>query len=121
MGECEVCGRTVSRVKRAEIDGVILEVCDDCVRLGKEMAEPRPVLLRKKPAETLEEGEDLASDFAERVRRAREKRNLKQEEAAKRMGVSLSVLKRIESGSRMEEKIMKRIQRFYNINLYEGD
>lgn len=118
MAECEVCGKDVSSIKRAEIDGVILEVCDNCVKLGKELAQPRKVLVKKR-LETLEEGGELADDFANKVRTAREHRNLKQDEAAQKMGISLSVLKRVESGTKMDEKTMMKIQRFYNINLYE--
>ncbi len=121
MGECEVCGKTVSSLKRAEIDGVILEVCDTCVRLGKEMSEPRTVMIKRKTIETLEEGEELANDFADKVRKARELRNLKQEEAAEKMGISPSVLRRIENGFRPDEMIVKKIQRFYGINLYKQD
>jgi uncharacterized protein (TIGR00270 family) len=121
MGECEVCGKTVSYLKRAEIDGVVLEVCDICVELGKELSEPRKVILKKRMKETLEEGEELANDFADRVRKARELRNLKQDEAAKKMGVSPSVLRRVENGFKPDENTAKKIQRFYNISLYEKD
>jgi putative transcription factor len=120
MAECEVCGKSVSHVKRADIDGVILEVCEDCVKLGKELAQSRTVYMKKK-IETLEEGEELAEDFSDKVRRAREKRNLKQEEAAKRMGLSISVLRRVENGFRPDEKTAMKIQRFFGISLYEND
>ncbi len=118
MGECEVCGRAVSQMKRAEIDGVILEVCDKCARLGKEICQPKPVVFRRKPAETLEEGKELAEDFAGRIRKARESRNLKQDEAAQKMGISPSLLRRIENGFRPDEDTIRKIQRFYKINLY---
>ena len=121
MGECEVCGKAVSGLKRAEIDGVILEVCDNCVKLGNEMSEPGRVVLKRKTIETLEEGEELVEDFAEKVRKARDLRNLKQDEAAKRIGVSLSILRRIENGFRPDEKTAMKIQRFYNISLYKQD
>ena len=121
MGECEVCGKAVSNLKRAEIDGVILEVCDNCVKLGKEMSEPGRVVMKRKTIETLEEGKELADNFAEKVRRARDSRNIKQDEAAKRIGVSLSILRRIENGFRPDEKTAMKIQRFYNISLYKQD
>lgn len=123
MAECEVCGRTVSLVKRAEIDGVILEVCDNCVKLGKEMSEPRKVFIKTRMKETWEKEEEreLSEDFSDKVRRAREKRNLKQEEAAEKMGISPSVLRRIENGFKPDENILKKIQRFYRINLYKQD
>lgn len=123
MGECEVCGKTVSHIKRSDIDGVILEVCDNCASLGKEMAEPKKLFVRKRTDfGALDEEKELVHDFAEKVRKARESRQLSQEEAAGKMGISSSVLKRVESGSKMDDNIMKKIQRFYGINLYEkGD
>ena len=121
MAECEVCGKAVSNVKRAEIDGVILEVCDNCVSLGKEMSEPRRTIIKRRPEETIEEPEDFAEDFSERVRNARETRNLKQDEAAKKMGLSPSLLRRIENGFRPDENTAMKIQRFYGINLYKKD
>ena len=121
MGECEVCGKAVSNLKRAEIDGVILEVCDNCVKLGKEMSEPCRVVLKKRVTEKLEEGLALADDFAGEVRKARESRNLKQEEVAEKIGISPSLLRRIENGFRPDEKTAMKIQRFYNINLYKQE
>jgi putative transcription factor len=123
MAECEVCGRTVSFIKRAEIDGVILEVCDNCVKLGKEMSEPRKVFIKTRMKETWEKEEEreLSEDFSDKVRRAREKRNLKQEEAAEKIGISPSVLRRIENGFKPDEKTLSKISRFYGINLYKQD
>jgi putative transcription factor len=119
MGECEVCGKAVSNLKRAEIDGVLLEVCDNCVKLGKEISEPGRVVLKTKTLETLEEGLALADDFADKVRNARNSRKLRQDEAAKRMGISPSLLRRVENGFRPDEGTAKKIQRFYGISLYE--
>lgn len=122
MAECEVCGKSVPRTKRAEIDNVIFEVCDECASLGKVLPRERKVLIRKRrEAMEPEEPRELVHDFAQRVRGAREKRGLRQEEASKRMGVSSSTLKRVEGGSRMDDDTMRRIQRFYGINLYEKE
>lgn len=125
MSECEVCGKTVSNPIRIELDGVILDVCEECMKLGKEI--PREKLravisrrtIRKEEFEV--EEKEMVSDFSKRIRDAREKRNLKQEEAASKMGISPSVLRRIEGGFKPDEKTLWKIQRFYNINLYEQD
>ena len=118
MGECEVCGRIVSEMKRAEIDGVVLEVCDKCAKLGKEVVEAKPVVIRRRPAETIEEERELVEDFAKRIRKARESRNLRQDEAAQKIGISSSLLRRIEGGFKPDETTVKRLQRFYGIKLY---
>ncbi len=122
MAECEVCGKE-SANKRAEIDGVILEVCDNCVKLGKEVAPPRPIFIRQAVAKTpkpesIESERELASDFSTRIRKAREQRNLTQDEAAMKMGISHLIYKRIEGGFKPDDSTAKRLERFYSIELY---
>jgi len=124
MSECEVCGKE-SAGKRAEIDGVILEVCDNCVKLGKEVYQPRKVFIqphqgisRAPKPESIESERELASDFSNRIRKARERMNLTQDEAAMKIGISHLIYKRIESGFKPDEQTAKKLERFYNIELY---
>jgi putative transcription factor len=125
VSECEVCGKTVSNPRRIDLDGVILDVCEDCLKLGKEIPREklRAVMSRRivKKEEFEEEPRELISDFSKRIRDAREKRNLKQEEAAQKMGISPSLLRRIEGGFKPDEKTLSKISRFYGINLYKRD
>jgi putative transcription factor len=124
MAECEVCGKE-SAGKRAEIDGVILSVCDDCAKLGKEVCQPRKVFIPSSPAsraprpESIEDEKELSSDFSARTRHAREKANLTQDEAAMKMGISHQIYKRIESGFKPDEATARKIERFYGISLYQ--
>ena len=123
MSECEVCGKSVSDPKRIELDGVMLDVCENCLKLGREIPKERlRVVLkrRSKESEGFEElTKDVVSDFSRRIREAREAINLKQEEAAQRMGISPSLLRRIENGFRPDDKTLRKIERFYGIKLYE--
>jgi putative transcription factor len=128
MAECEVCGKSVDSAKRAEIDGVVLSVCDDCAKLGKEICQPKKVFLQPQHsissaprAESIESDSELASDFSAKIRHAREKANLTQDEAAMKMGISHQIYKRIEGGFKPDDTTAKRIQRFYNIELYNKD
>jgi putative transcription factor len=125
VSECEVCGKTVSNPRRIELDGVILDVCEDCMKLGKEMPTEklRAVISRRvvRKEEFEVEERELASDFSKRIRDAREERNLKQDEAAKRIGISISLLRRVENGFKPDEKTAMKIQRFYGISLYKQD
>lgn len=119
MTECEVCGKTVSNPKKVNIDGVLLSVCDSCVKLGKDVTQPDPVQLGRKSRESFEEPQELVADFSQVVRKSREKRGMRQEEAAHRMGISSSLLRRIEGGMKPDENTIKKIQRFYGISLYK--
>lgn len=127
MSECEVCGKSVDAAKRAEIDGVILSVCDDCAKLGKQVYQPKSVMIPKSAAirgsnpQSIESDKELAGDFSARIRKAREKMNLTQDEAADKMNISRQIYKRIESGFKPDDSLAKRIQRFYSIELYKND
>jgi len=122
MTECEVCGREIPVPKRAEIDGVILEVCDKCARLGKEVAPPRPVFIpratRAPSPESIESERELANDFSAKIRKARERMNLTQDEAAMKIGISHLIYKRIESGFKPDEATARKIERFFGVELY---
>ena len=125
MAECEVCGKGVSGAKRAEIDGVILDVCEDCAKLGKEVYQPKKVFLPSASAsraprpESIENDRELVNDFSTRIRKAREKLNLTQDEAAMKMGISHQIYKRVESGGlKPDDPTARKIQRFYGIELY---
>jgi putative transcription factor len=123
VSECEVCGKIVSNPRRINLDGVILDVCEECMKLGKEIPREKLRAVVKRRAvrreEFEEEPKELVSDFSKRVREAREERKLKQEEAAQKMGISPSLLKRIEGGFKPDEKTLSKISRFYGIRLYK--
>ena len=126
MAECEVCGKSVDFSKRAEIDGVILEVCEDCAKLGKEIRQPRPIIIQQAVAraprpESIESERELADDFSTRIRKAREQRNLTQDEAAMKIGISHQIYKRIESGFKPDEATARKIERFFGVELYRTE
>ena len=94
---------------RVIIEGAKLVVCSDCGKLGKETWEPprpRSIIARPtvKPKQKLQDlprevaEYELPEDFAKRVRAAREKLALTQEELAKRVKERLSIIQKIESG-----------------------
>ncbi|MCX6817359.1 MAG: helix-turn-helix domain-containing protein [Candidatus Aenigmarchaeota archaeon] len=125
MSECEVCGKDTSGAKKAEIDGVILSVCEDCAKLGKEVYQPKKVFLQPQHsissaprAESIESDSELAQDFSSKIRHAREKANLTQDEAADKMNISRQMYKRIEGGFKPDDATAKRIERFYRLELY---
>ncbi|MEM5871423.1 MAG: helix-turn-helix domain-containing protein [Candidatus Aenigmatarchaeota archaeon] len=125
MGECEICGKSVNSTKKAEIDGVILEVCDECAKLGKEVSEPKPVLIKQtvvkesKLKEIDEEEKELVEDFSVKIKKARENLKLTQDEAADKIGISRQIYKRIEGGFKADEEAIRKIEKFFKINLYK--
>ena len=117
MVECELCGSKATR--KAKVEGSILNVCDDCVKFGKEI--PR-IEIRKKEMRTtqIEEMEhELVKDFRKIIRKAREKRKLTQEDLAKKLKEKSSVIKRIEEGWMPPLQLIKKLERFFEIKLRE--
>ena len=128
MPECEVCGKAAPSAKKAEIDGVVLSVCEECAKLGKQVYESRPVTLARTSSiasqprpDSIEGGKELAEDFSTQIRKARERMSLTREEAAMKMGISFQLYKRIEAGFRPDEKTAKKIERFYNLSIVKKE
>lgn len=109
---CDVCGQPVlGKPLKVIIEGAKLAVCPRCAKLGKPYVEPAPRRIgqrlsgtyhpsrstRPVPRQTLEELE-VVEGFAAKIREAREKRGLTQEDLARRVKEKLSIIQKIESG-----------------------
>ena len=117
MVECELCGSKATR--KAKVEGSILNVCDDCVKFGREIPQ---IEIKKKDKRIphLEEMEDvLVADFHKIIRKSREKRKLTQEDLAKKLKEKASVIKRIEEGWKPSMELIKKLEKFFEIKLRE--
>jgi putative transcription factor len=63
--------------------------------------------------------EAIKSNFHLLVKNERNKRNLTQEELAKKLNEKASIIKRVEDGWEPSIKIIKKLERFFNIKLTE--
>jgi putative transcription factor len=116
--ECVICG-SKNATKKAKIEGVIVNVCEKCLKFGEEIlsVEIKP---SKKVIPKLEELDILIrEDFNKIVKREREKMKLSQEELAKKIGEKESVVSRIEEGWEPPLNIIRKLERFFNIQLTE--
>lgn len=128
---CEVCGKNVPRLRKVLIEGAVMNVCDECARLGvpvedKKVLKPRVVHNQPQQREQRrqndfpDESEVLVEDYGERVRRARESRNLTLEEAAKKLLEKKNVLSKIERGEmKPDRELIRKLEKFYSIKLTE--
>jgi uncharacterized protein (TIGR00270 family) len=115
---CEICG-SKDENRRARIEGVILGVCNKCVKLGEELPQvniaPKRIIVKK-----IDELDfTLREDFSEIIRKEREKRNLTQEQLAKLLREKSTIIKRIEEGWEPTLEITKRLEKFFKIVLTE--
>ncbi|MFH1331832.1 MAG: multiprotein bridging factor aMBF1 [archaeon] len=129
MPTCDMCGREGPTV-RAIVDGSMMEVCSRCARYGNVIAvapqkvefseppKPRQVVPVKKPEP--QPMIILVSDYAARVRSAREKMLYNQEELAKAVAEKVSVIHKIES-SQLEPpvSVARKLELFLKIKLLE--
>ena len=128
--ECELCGRSIIEGKKVKVEGSIVTVCDECSKYG-ELVKPTPVVPDKtKKTEqksinrridfSLDIREELIDDYGMKVKKARERKNMKQEELAKRINEPASLVKKIESEKiKPSIKIAKRLEEILKIKLIE--
>ena len=139
---CEMCGKDVVATSRVRIEGSVLALCPDCARFGQPIDPvpgpsaptapargPRPLAGGARlaaPRRRLEErdlyteiGElELAPDWAQRVRRAREARNWKPEDLGKKLNEKKSIVLKIESGSfHPPDQLVRKLEHLLQIRL----
>jgi putative transcription factor len=123
MPECNLCGQDFKELNKAEVEGTVIDVCNNCLRFGRKVDVPRQTykINRKIEFKSLEQ-EDLmiASGYGEKMKKARETLGLTRIELASKMNEKQSVIKRLEE-EKMEpdEKLMRRIEKLLGINLSE--
>lgn len=121
MAECDLCGKRDNLV-RARIDGVLLNVCRNCAKSGTIVEPIKPIKIKRVFASKTESEELIVPDFNQKIRIARQKNGLKQEELASKINEKLSVISSVESGKRMPDlKLAKKLERFFGITLIEKE
>ena len=127
MPLCEMCGTEQERLRSVSVEGTRLMLCDRCSRFGEEIQPPktpqapRQTLSRAAPDRPLQQPEyDLAPDFPDRLRRAREARGWKRAELAQKINEKLSVLEKLEKGRmRPPDTLVAKLERTLEIRLRE--
>jgi putative transcription factor len=101
--QCDMCGKEAPLFK-TDVEGGILNVCQACSKFGKVISVVREVS-EIKAARQLERQvikkeivQVIVDDYGELIKKAREKRGLKQEELAKMLAEKESKIQKLESG-----------------------
>lgn len=118
---CEICGRETEPVL-CVIEGCKMSVCNSCARYGAVQAVSKsPALKRDAKMPAAETEEMVIADSAAKVKKARESRQLTQEQLAKAVAEKESVIHRIESGNMVPSMYTARkLERFLDIRLIEA-
>jgi putative transcription factor len=134
---CEMCGAEVPRTKLVMVEGAAVQVCGKCEKFASSpavRAKDGAVLLpdvadrldnrekRRKERDIYEaSGElELAEDYSERIRRARQRQGMSHEDLGKLINEKKSVIVKVESGEMTPpDKLVERLERALNIKLKE--
>lgn len=123
MHECEICGRRVEVVYEIDFEGVQTLACEKCARgrqaigvLGQ-MHDTKDRHAAASP-EPEPESEELAENYGELIRNAREKMGLPLKVLAERISEKESTLTRIEKQSTLpSEKTRKKLEKELGVRL----
>src|SRR3989338_9973951 len=98
---CEICGKYILEGKRVNVEGSNITTCDSCSGYGKIIGEIKRKEKKKKddkieskPFEVdfdVDIKEELVDNYHEIIRKARESRNMKQEDLAKMINEPVSL------------------------------
>jgi uncharacterized protein (TIGR00270 family) len=125
MASCEMCGKGRELVDSI-VEGAVVQVCLDCSKHGSVIAINQPVVDKK-----IEKMQEIAShqeyvdiivkDYSERIRKARERKSMKQEDLAQSLAEKESVIQSLESGGlKPTFKLAKKLSVFLGIDLIES-
>ena len=129
--QCELCGRECD-CRPATVDGVRMMLCPGCMRHGKgiEVAPKTPVsepksfvgkIRKPKPKDVYEKMDtDLVSDWNEKIKEARKKKNLTREDLGFKIGERTVTIAKIENGDlRPSDKVIQKLEKELGITLSE--
>ena len=134
---CELCGKETPRTRTVSIEGSVLSACADCAKFGSEVAGPigvrrpgNPVVAQRlerrqqrmseRDIYTAPAAEELAEDFGDRIRRAREARGWKQADLGAKVNERASVIAKLESQAMVPtDAMIPKLEKMLGVKLRE--
>lgn len=117
---CDMCGKD-GELFSAHIEGTEMQVCRTCSQYGTSV---RKIIIKKiapkQKFEAQESIEIVMKDYAYKIRYAREKKMLTQEDFAKQLNVKLSHLQGMENGKIKPSVVLaKKLEKLLHIPLVD--
>ena len=132
VNTCDICGREIQGKPRLKyVEGAKLQVCQNCSKFGKSVSSkpiisdsaPKFIKTRSRPKkQNLSKTQELelVEEYNLRIKNAREKMKLTQDELARKIKEPASFVKRVEQKKvHPPIHIVKKIERVLKINLLE--
>jgi putative transcription factor len=128
---CELCGAEFPRTRKVFIEGTPLNVCSNCAKFGTPVTKEQetkesPIIERLqrkqyRPRDIYERDVDvLVGDYYSRIREARMKLDISQEELGKRLNEKWSIINKLETGDiRPDDKLVVKLEKTLGIKLRE--
>lgn len=149
MVQCELCGAETSTPKTVKVEGAELDVCENCADFGTEVRQPAAESTstkystgssgqssdsssesgdgrsgggsRSRRRDMFDDMDEVAQDYDERIRTAREATGLSQGDLAKQLNEKASLIRKLERGSILpSDSVQKKLERHLDISLTEG-
>lgn len=147
MAQCEMCGAEKSSLTTTKVEGAELELCDDCSDFGTEVKTESTSTTSTKYSTSSSDGsgsssstsdgsggsssrprrdmfdqmDEIASDYDERIRAARERDELSREELAGELNEKASLIGKLERGDILpSDDVKEKLEKRLEISLSEG-
>jgi putative transcription factor len=142
MVQCEMCGAETPTPKTVKIEGAELQVCADCAEFGTEVQSQETSTTSTKYStsggsssssssssggssrsggrrrDLYDEMEEVAEDYDQRIRNARENRDLTQEDLANNINEKVSLIRKLEHGDMLpSDDVQAKLEKFLDIAL----
>jgi putative transcription factor len=139
-----MCGAESSSLTTTKVEGAELELCDSCTDFGTEVRTESSSSSSTKYStssssssssssggsssggsrrrrDMFDDMEELAADYDDRIRSAREERGLSQEDLAKELNEKASLIRKLERGDILpSDEVQTKLERKLDISLSEG-
>ena len=124
MATCEMCGYDRELVD-AIVEGATMSVCLECSKFGHVIPINQPVVDKKmtmiKEDESVDAIDIVVEDYSDKIKKAREKKGITQEELAKSIAEKESVVHQLESAKlKPNFKLANKLEVFLNITLIDN-
>jgi putative transcription factor len=148
MVQCEMCGTETNSPTTIKVEGAELDVCDSCTDFGTEVETQQTSSTstkystssssgsggskstsssggggggQRRRRDMFDEMDEVAQDYNQRIRNAREARGLSQEDLAKQLNEKASLIRKLEHGDSLpSDQVQKKLERALEIDLTES-
>lgn len=122
MPSCELCGKDTDSLTKSKIEGAVLKACDTCADMGEEVQKSKKKTTKSSSSsgrKRKRKEEVLTPEYGEKVKKARESKQLSISEVATDLKEKESVIKNIEQAKLKPDKTLaQKLEKKFDIELY---